>query len=547
LVLLLICVVVVAVLAAPYVRGTKVLPVVPSAVTNVVPGLAGEHVLIAFPGRRGDDLYLVKVGQGKNEGTLLAEDVEVSTVIFSSVRRARHRGALGGEYGGFVPGLDWLLLWHAAEGKAVVRQMRAGDPQLTNVLDSKGYWLSGVVFSDRQLVFLVGSRKGRVRCYVTTPGRQANRLARADKCTISLDGSTVFYEEMYGDELSLSAIDVSGKNETLLLDDVEGVESYRVSDDGAHLAYVRAEGEDRRLYLVDRRSADQVQVGDEGFEFVDYGFAPGSETLFYVVREAAQDAVLRLYTAESDRPIVEGAEIQARFSPDGLHLVYLVGDGVAGSLHVHLVGEGTEVEVWSGEGIVGYEVVHTSPPRLIVPVVGENEFTLFSADLDGTDVVELISEDGVALKGIRYVDDEPMLYVQVKGQDGGDALFVTPADRAETIRLLDGWAEIDLLNRAPKGRRLVFQGRQGDVEGPVLYSVAVEEGAEPIVLDDQHRGFGDAVFAANGRFVLYTAFLGDERDAVDVCRVRADGGEEFETLYEKAFLIDVRWDDLDPF
>ena len=39
--LLLICVVLIAVLSAPYVQGTKVLPLPP----NIVPGLAGEQVL----------------------------------------------------------------------------------------------------------------------------------------------------------------------------------------------------------------------------------------------------------------------------------------------------------------------------------------------------------------------------------------------------------------------------------------------------------------------------------------------------------------------
>ena len=54
-------------------------------------------------------------------------------------------------------------------------------------------------------------------------------------------------------------------------------------------------------------------------------------------------------------------------------------------------------------------------------------------------------------------------------------MFVTPVDRSEVIRLLDGWAEIDLLNRAPKGRRLVFQARQNSGDDSVLYSVAVED------------------------------------------------------------------------
>jgi hypothetical protein len=541
--LLLLCVVVGAVLSIPYVRGTRVLPIPP----NVIPGLVSERVLVAFPGRRGDDLYLLRPGEAKSEGTLLVEDATRATITFSTVRDARSRGALGGEFGGFVPGLDWLFLWRAGEGEVLVQQMRTGDPEPVDVLNLEGVRLAGTVFGDRQAVFLVEHRTGRVRCYMATPGRLARRLAWVDRCTISADGSTAFLEEVYGDELSLSAIDVNGKNQTLLLDDAEGIKSYRVSDDGAHLAYVRAEGEDRRLYLVDRRTADQVQVGDEAFEFADYGFAPGGEVLFYRVRETSQDDVFQLYTSESDRPIAQGAEIQVGFSPDGRHLVYMVRDDATSSLRVRPLGKVGEVEVWSGEGVDGYEIAHTSPPRLIVPVVKEPGFTLLSAALDGTGVVQLVGEDGGTLKGIWHVDDEPTLYVQVEGQDGSNALFVTPVDRAEAIRLLDGWAEIDLLNRGSKGQRLLFQGRRDGEEGPILYSVDVGEGVEPIVLDERHQGFENAVFATNGRFVLYTAILGDEPDAVDVCRVRVDSEEGFETLYEKAFLVDVHWDDLDPF
>jgi hypothetical protein len=41
--------------------------------------------------------------------------------------------------------------------------------------------------------------------------------------------------------------------------------------------------------------------------------------------------------------------------------------------------------------------------------------------------------------------------------------------------------------------------------------------------------------------------VGDEPDAVDVVLVDAAGEKKPQVLYEKAYLVDVRWDRLTPF
>jgi len=121
------------------------------------------------------------------------------------------------------------------------------------------------------------------------------------------------------------------------------------------------------------------------------------------------------------------------------------------------------------------------------------------------------------------------------------------AGQGTDSRHQEGWAEIDLLNRLRRGGQLVFQGRQSAADPLALYALAVEADAEPVELDDEPEGVESAVFTAGGQSVLYTARVGDERDAVDVGLVATDGEKKPRVLYEKAFLVDVRWDDLDPF
>jgi hypothetical protein len=81
----------------------------------------------------------------------------------------------------------------------------------------------------------------------------------------------------------------------------------------------------------------------------------------------------------------------------------------------------------------------------------------------------------------------------------------------------------------------------------LLYAISVEAGAEAVELVDEYQGYDNAVFTVNGQSILYTARVGVDRDAVDIGLVSADGEKKPKVLYEEAFLVDVRWDGLDPF
>jgi len=537
-VLLLVCLAAVGVLIA-YLTGGEL----PIALPFL--GRAGDEVLLAFLDHDEAELYMLELGQSEEEAALLAEDAERVPAIhwLRLLDEGRYRGLIIGEYGSFLPDSDRLLLWYGEEDETVIQQMRVRDEEPTEVLESGADTWSGTFIKDSGNLFLREFRDEGVRCYVARPGEEAERLAKADECFVSADGSTVVFEEVDDGEMTLSAVDIDGENETVLLDGVEGVASYRFSGDGSHFAYVQKESGSSQLYLLERSSGDESEVSGEVFDLVSYDFAFGSDSLFYITEEIEDDrGVLRLYLSSDAEPIAEGPALAASFAPDGQHLAYLLEDEEGESaLYVHPMDGGGDVEVLEGDEI-DYTILETSPPRIIALSEMEEEFTLYSADIAGGDVIELLDEEDVSLE-IEYARGERLLYVQMTNEDGEVSLFVTPVDEAAGSLLLEEWAAVRVLNLSPRGDRLILWAREDFGDDPVLYSIAVggDEG-DLVELDDDGENFDNAVFSADGRSVIYTAATGDDIDEVEVRRARVDGEEDYETLYEEAYLVDVRWD-----
>jgi len=517
----------------PYVIGSKALPVPPL--------VAGDRVVIGFASRGGDDLYLLKTGQDKSEGVVLAEDVQPANVSFVSVKDTHVEPF--GRYGGFVPGLNWLLLWYGDGERTVIEQMRVGDEAPTSVLASKGDQVSGGVFLSRQEVFLSESREGRSRCYVAHPGGSASRIARADQCTPSLDGSTVLLQEVYTDETMLSAVRIKGDKETILLDDVAGVLSFQSTVDGTAIAYAQEGPKGQQLFRVDRKTGEVLAVSDVVPQVVDYGFAPGSDVLFYVV----QDGDMQLYLSTGAREIASGEEISARFTPDGQYLAFQVTAGGAESISVLALSEEASTQVViEDSGLLAFEVVPTDPPQLLIASMEEEVVKVHTAGLDGTNLQTVFEGRGMTLQEVLYVEGEAPLYVVAGTEGGGVSLYRAGDAESAPVLLLDDWATLQVVSRSLRGGQLAVIGQPQSADPPALYSIAVEAGASPVLLDAEHPSFGPVVFTGNAKSLLYTAYVGNGADEMDVCQVPVEGGA-VEVLYEKAFLVDVRWDSLVPF
>ena len=126
-------------------------------------------------------------------------------------------------------------------------------------------------------------------------------------------------------------------------------------------------------------------------------------------------------------------------------------------------------------------------------------------------------------------------------------LYFTPVDSDKGFFLLDEWSEIYLLNISSDGSTLLIKAREDSGDDWALYAINIEEDAELIELDDDVENVSNAVFSKNGKDVIYTAVTGDDSDDVEVRRVRANGKEDAERLYDEAVLVDIQWDRLTPF
>jgi hypothetical protein len=294
---------------------------------------------------------------------------------------------------------------------------------------------------------------------------------------------------------------------------------------------------------VDRKSGEVVPVSDQVPLIVDYGFAPGSDILFYVV----QDGDMELYLSTGAREIASGEEISARFTPDGQYLVFQVtADGVESISATALSEEASAQMVIEDSGLLAFEAVPTDPPQLLIATKEEEVVTVRTAGLDGTNLATVFEGRGMTVQEVLYVEGEAPLYVVAGTEDGGASLYVAgDAESAPTL-LLDDWATVQVASRSTRAGQLAVIGQPQPEDPLALYSIAVEGGASPVLLDDEHLSFGPVVFTANGKELLYTAYVGDGADEMDVCQVPVEGGA-VDVLYEKAFLVDVRWDSLVPF
>jgi len=514
-------------------------------VAVVIPAVKGTaQILVVVPVR--DDEYelflLRKVGQDEDDGLLLAEDVGWARVPVDQVKDGQSFSLGVGDFGTFVPGTDQLLLWYDEEGDLLLQQMRAGDSESSEVLDAGDNAVTGIVFGDYDLMFLIEDRGDSQRCYVVRPGGDAERVAKGDACGITPDGGTVYTVDQDANELTLTMVDTRGEDETTVLDEVEGVASYQISSDGSHVAYVQQDGGESQLILVERDGGREDEIGDAVDSMLAYGFLPQSDVLYYIVREDYGDDEMQLFTSEGDRPVAEGVTIIAEGAPDGRYLAYVVVDDDGDeTLYVLPVGGDDEVEVMDGDS-VDFAYLSTSPTRLGILVTDDDgEIALYSAGVDGEDVVTLLEEDDMLLIHVQYVFDDRTLYVWMLDEDNADVLFVTSVDREDGYVLLDEWQDIILLNRSPDGRQLLFDATEDYGDDPVLYSIAVEEGADAVELDDDADGYYYAVFAADGRSVLYTVATGSDYDDLEIRQVPVNGSERPDTLYREMVLIGARW------
>jgi len=506
-----------------------------------------SRIVLEVPGRANEsDYYLVRLGQEVERGVLLAEDVLPAPGFLIRQQGSQSRVIGSHPFGGFVAGTNFLLYKTSLDGQTTVYRLALNQAEPSTILETDSTSLDVRTADGAQTIFAVeGLSGGQVRCYVSHGGAEADRTARGNTCGLSRDGSTILFSETSPDGLSLTAVGIDGTGEVLLLDEAEDVSSFLLSSDGSRVAYVQSVGGQDQMVVVSRQDGTVIAESQELFSILDYDFAPRGDGL-YLIGENDEGTLSILTLVNASVPVASAFSLAAGFSSSGDYLAYLSGDEDGSqTVFAHPMAGGEDVEVVRGENLALALV--PSPERILVTQQLEDELTVYSAEASGSNRLELYSEGNVAAFSLQVVPDEAALYLQLTDSFGERSLFVSPLDGEEGVLILDAWTDFWILNTFPAGNRLILAGREDARDDSTLFTVEVADGADPIALDEDNEGVINAVATSGGNDILYTVSTGSAADEVEVRRVRSDGREPYEVVYEESRMVDVQWDDLQRF
>ena len=509
---------------------------------------SGNHILLGMLHRDGlADIYLLKAGQELEKGQLLAEDISGSgDVIFTYMEDENKSQSIGdiNNMAGFVPDTNYIVFWYWDDGDVRVRQLKIGNDEADEILKTDALPLSGRISNGEDAWFLQEYRGGQNRCYVANPGQTAERVTKGDICFLTIDGRYVYATDRDDDVMSLTLVNVDGKEEMTVLEDVEDVVSVRVSPDGSHVAYLEIANDDWQLYLVESKNGESETIGDEFFMIPEYNFLPGSDTLYYIAEDG--DGVLGLYLSGQQDPIAEGHSLSVKPSADGRYLIFMRGDDDGEkTAAVYDTNSGQTNEIHSADNLE-YGLLPALNAILLHEVDGD-EITLYSTDINGANFTQLFADEDVSAREIQFIPENNQLYLLIRDNQGDESLFVTIVNNSDGYYLMEEWDNIELLNRSPDGRTLVLAATEDSGDDPILFTLSTEKNASPAELDDNADDLYNAVFSGNGKNILYTAQTGRDFFNVEVLQAPIDGQETPERLYTDAYLLDTRWNNLHPF
>jgi Tol biopolymer transport system component len=513
-----------------------------------MPGLlqGTDRILVAFPNRDDEsDLYLLKPGQAQDDGTLLAENLIEANDVYVWYRAANELFTNpGSQYAMFIPGTNRLLYWAQEDDEARVNAITIGEEAAYEVIATSALPLYTLAFENSDYLFVQETREDQERCYAGKFGEDPLRLGKGDFCWFVWDGNHSYSQEVDNAQTTFTLIGMDGEDEITLLNEAESIAEPSLSQDGSHLAYVEETDDGQQLYLLPKAESTPTAVGTEVFALLSHAFIPKQDTLYYLAEN--EDGEVELYL--SDKGLVAtGSQIAAASDQEGKYLVYQVADDDGEmTLFSRPINGDASVEILRNDGLE-FNLVPTAPAKMIIRVVEQDETTLYTADLDGGNLIEVFNETNIASTSLFYIPEGKTLFIGYEEEDGATFLYVTPLGTAEGFPLVEEWDSLEVMDLTPDGKTLLLTGREDAGDDPVLYSLAVEAGASLTQLDDDSQGFYNAVFTKNGKDVIYTAITGDNPDDVEIYQVPVDGSESRTSLYQEARLEDVQWTQMYPF
>lgn len=484
------------------------------------------------------DLSLLTFGDPFNEGAEIVDDVymlgcDFLFLIDDTIRL--------GEGVIFIPGTDDTIACGEEDGEIRVLRMGPGEEEATELLEADG-WLTAYVFPDMDQIIYVEDRGDQERCYLSQHGEEADRIAKGDTCQPVLDGSAVVTSDWDSDGLTLAITDVRSGDEVELLDEDPTITDFRLSFDGSRIALIANDEGDVSISLMDTADGEIVTESDDEYLAIYTSGFSATETSAYAIA-GNEDGMLVLLVSNANRfeEIAEAEGLQAGPSATGRYLIYqLVDEDGESEIYSYDFSRGESTMLFDGEQIQ-YALL-TGSDRVIILEQDDDEYSIYSVDPSGGDVVELMNVDDIYNLDIATYPGLDKLFITAYGEDGA-SLIVAPIDADEAFMLLDEWYNFSLARISSNGRTLAFVGREDDGDDLTLFSVEIADDARPVELDDDIEDvFTEMIiFSRNERELVYSVSTGDQIDDIEVRSVRVDGEESPDTLYDETVLIAAAW------
>lgn len=485
-----------------------------------------DHLLLAELDRQGEaEIFLAQLGDEESQWQSLAEDVTPLRLF-------------AGEYAAFIPDTNRIVLWYADDRDLRIEQMKIGDDAPTEIFKAReDTVVYGSLTAKPFTISLTESRSfDDLRCYVSLEGAEAKRLARNGRCIITENGMVLL--DYSRDELSVTLVSLDGAKETAVLNRAENVTQINWNEALSTFVYLEQGRRNAQLFLITPGAESGDPVGEK-FEFVEsFGFLPDGKTVYLIGKLDEDDSEMGLYINGSANALLEDRAIfLAGQSEKGDYVIFLTEDISEEAAYIYNVRNQTVSKIVEEDAVSvqGYIVGE----RFLLRTEDRGDEAILSVSSDGRDTVKLFESDDYTVRFGYLNQATQQLILQLREEDGVEALFVTSLAKNDGYFLLEEWFSLTILNASKD--HLIFWGREGEQDENALFSIRLEPGAAEVELDDQAEfGFRGLFFSQDGRSLYYTA-LEDGPGNAEVRLVPVDGSAAPERLYRNMMLLDVSW------
>jgi hypothetical protein len=505
-----------------------------------------NNLIVGIPTEDGEtDLYFLRQGKAVDQGLLLAESVtQANSALFYQSQDALVSLA-GGAYpfGAFIPEQNYLLTWYTgADGDIILQRLELDQKDPFTLWQDNAASLAGYVLPNKQDLFFSIEQEPGLSCFLSTAGTAANQILSGDTCSLSIDFSTAFATINENDQTSFRLVTLPDMAEYTPLDGQELVHSADLSADGSRLVYT-SPGEEPQVVWINSHDGNTLATGPDAYAIIEQGFASRGRIGYFIMENQDGNLELHLLSDSGASLIRTALSMAAAMDLHGAHLVYMVGEYEGErTLYVRDVSNGTDVELIRGAEL-RFELANPIN-RIFITAVQDGLTTLYSARMDGSQLVGLHTCQACQLWNIFYVPNQPYVFFELINDQGISLLAAQPEQTAQFM-VVEGWASITLWDTSSDGRQLIFAGADIPNADSSLY-LANLRGQEVITLDDDVDGIANALFDAQGEAVVYTALTGNKPDDVEIRRIKTDLSGPVEVLYSDTFLVAAQWDILQP-